>query len=247
MSKQEHADIWDLLEAVPVNERALDANRVISARRENPAHSSFDVLRTRILQALQENRWRRVAVTSPTAGCGKTFTCANLAISLSRYESTRTVLMDMDLRKPNLHNVLGVKKPGAMADYLRGMLPTEDFFHVFGPNRLHIGANLAFGLNGRREEFTSELLQDPLTEEVLEMMEEDLDPDIVLFDLPPALANDDVIAFRPQYDAVLVIAGGGLTKAQEIRMVTKRLGADKPILGVVLNQADGLSVETYGY
>lgn len=247
MSKQEHADIWDLLAPVPVNERALEANRVITARRDDPAHGSFDVLRTRIHHALRDNGWRRVAVTSPTAECGKTFTCANLAISFSRYESVRTVLMDMDLRKPSLHDVLGVKKPGSMGDFLRGLLPSERFFNVFGENRLNIGANLAFGLNGRPEAFTAELLQDPLTEEVLEMMEEDLDPDIVLFDLPPALANDDVIAFRPLYDAVLIIAGGGQTKAQDIRMVTKRLGADKPILGVVLNRAEGVSVSTYGY
>ncbi len=245
MARYDKADMWDHLPTIPVNVKALDANHVITARRDDPAYNAFDVLRTRMSQALKERGWRRVAVTSPTADCGKTFTCVNLAITLSRYENARTVLLDLDLRKPNLHKVLGVSKPPSMGDFLRGLTPVEDHFCVFAANKLKIGENLAIGLNGKPEPFASELLQDPLTEEVLEMLEEDLQPDIVLFDLPPVLANDDVLAFRSQFDAVLIVAGGGSTKSDEVRMVQKRLGEDVPILGVVLNKAEGSSVSHY--
>ncbi len=247
MANPQSSEIWEALRPFPINPRHLRAQRLIAAGREDPAHTAFDVLRTRILQPLRANGWRRVAITSPTPDCGKTFTVANLAIALSRYDNFNTVLLDLDLRKSALHRVFGVRDPGSMGDYLRGLVATEAHFRVPGDNRLHIGRNLAIGFNGRREEFASELMQDPLTEEVLEELEEALEPDIMLFDLPPILTNDDVIAFRPQFDAALVVAGGGLTRARELRLVERQLGPDKPILGVVLNKAEGSTLHSTYY
>lgn len=231
--------MWDGLASFAIDPAHLSANKIITAGRDDPAYTAFDVLRTRLLQAMKDNGWKRVAVTSPTPNCGKTFTAVNLAITLSRYSTFRTLLMDMDMRNSSLHKVLGVRNPGSVGDYLRGLVSTEEYFRVPSRNGLHIGRNLAVGLNGKREDFASELMQDPLSEEVLEMMEEDLEPDIILFDLPPVLMNDDVIALRPQFDAALIVAAGGMTTASELRLVSRHLGDEKPILGVVLNKADG--------
>ncbi len=247
MTSPETEQMWRALGRFAIDPRHLRAQRVITASRDDPAHTAFDVLRTRLLQPMRERGWRRIAITSPTPDCGKTFTAANLALTLSRIDNFRTVLMDMDLRKSSLHRVLGVRDPGSMGDYLRGLVATEAHFRVPERNRLHIGDNLAVAFNGRREDFASELMQDPLTEEVLEQMEEDLAPDIVLFDLPPVLTNDDVIAFRAQYDAVLVVAAGGATRAEELRLVERQLGEDKPILGVVLNRAEGSTLHNSYY
>jgi protein-tyrosine kinase len=93
---------------IPENEAHLEQNRIISASRHNPAHVAFDVLRTRLIQGLAEQGWRRVVITSPTKDCGKTFISTNLAISLSRQERLRTVLMDLDLRNPSVAPLLGV-------------------------------------------------------------------------------------------------------------------------------------------
>lgn len=247
MNNPETNDLWNRLKSFPIDRARLTANKIITAGRDDPAYSTFDVLRTRVLQAMKENGWKRVAITSPTPSCGKTFTAVNLAITLSRYDNFRTVLMDMDMRNSSIHRVLGVGNPGSMGDYLRGKIPIQDYFRVPGRNRLHIGSNLAVALNGTREEFASELMQDPLSEEILEEMEDDLDPDIVLFDLPPVLINDDVIAFRPQFDAVLVIASAGQTRPNELRLVARQMGEDKPILGVVLNKAEDLSLKPAYY
>ena len=247
MSNPETDAMWASLVPFAIDPHRLKANKIITAGRDDPAYTAFDVLRTRILQPLKENGWKRVAITSPTPDCGKTFTAVNLAITLSRYDGFRTVLMDLDMRNSSLHRVLGVRDPGSMGNYLRGMTATEAHFRVPGKNDLHIGANLAVAMNGKREEFASELMRDPLTEEILEAMEDDLEPDLVLFDLPPVLMNDDVIAFRPQFDAVLVVAGGGATRASELKLVERHLGPDKPILGVVLNKADGSTLHNSYY
>ena len=105
---------WSALTPFPVDLAHLDRHRIVTARREDPAHTAFDILRTKLVQTLAERGWSRVAITSPTKDCGKTFTAANLAISLSRQEALRTVLLDCDLRRPSLHKVMGVKTPGSI-------------------------------------------------------------------------------------------------------------------------------------
>ncbi len=251
LARPEHlprvVNIWGNLLTIPVDEALLNRNLVITASRQNPAHGAFDVLRTRLLGALADNGWNRVAITSPTQGCGKTFTAVNLAVTLSRYDNCRTVLMDMDMRHPAIARYLGVTDPPSMADYLRGLTPTEAFLRKPGQNMLHIGDNLAIGLNGRVEGYAAELFHDPKATEVLTRLQVDVRPDIVLFDLPPALAQDDVIAFRPHFDCLLLVVGGGTTTARQMKETIRRIGEDKPVVGVVLNKAEGEDLNDYAY
>lgn len=240
-------DSWDHLRVLTLNAAHLSKHRIITADRSDPSHTAFDVLRTRLLQALDEHGWKRVAITSPTKDCGKTFTAANLAISLSRQENCRTLLMDMDLRNPSLAKVLGVQAPGRMGDFLRGEVPMQDYLRRMGPNNQRIGRNMAVALNDAKENYASELMQQPKTREVLRDLEERLDPDVILYDLPPALYHDDVIAFRPHFDGVLLVIGGGITTKDEVKEVERRLGEDTPLLGVVLNKSEGAGTSKYSY
>ncbi|SFD71841.1 Chromosome partitioning ATPase, Mrp family, contains Fe-S cluster [Roseivivax sediminis] len=239
--------IWDTMSSFPVDERELDRNRIITASRHDPAHASFDVLRTRLMQALSERQWSRVAVTSPTQGCGKTFTTANLGISLSRQSGLRTVVLDLDLRRPGLHEVFGLSNPGPLGAVLRGTTPPEAHLRRLGPNGFHAGRDIAFGFNDAPEPYAAELLQDSRTARALDTIEERLAPDVMLFDLPPALVSDDVLALRPCFDAVLLVVGGGLTNQSEIRAVEQRLGENTPLLGVILNRAEGTNSRKYAY
>ncbi|MBV2359549.1 CpsD/CapB family tyrosine-protein kinase [Thalassococcus sp. CAU 1522] len=238
---------WRGLKSFTVRERHLELNRIITASRHNPAHAAFDVLRTRLLQALSDRGWKRVAITSPTQDCGKTFTAANLAISLSRQENCRTLLLDFDLRRPSLHSVMGFANPGSIGDMLRGATHPGDHLVRMGKNTIHAGRNIAFGFNDTTEPYAAELLQDPRTRQTLAAIERDMAPDVMLFDLPPALLYDDVIAFRPMFDGVLLVVGGGMSTDKEIKQVEHRLGEDTPLLGMVLNKAEGSSVKKYNY
>lgn len=239
--------LWSALGEITVDESHLHRNRIITARRDDPAHTAFDVLRTRLLQALHEHGWKRIAITSPGQGCGKTFTAANLAISLSRQENCRTLLLDCDLRRSTLHQVMGVDRPGSLGDMLRGRTSPEDHLKRMGRNPVQAGRNIAFGFNDVMEPYASELLQDPRTAETLHRIETGFGTDVMLFDLPPALFYDDVIAFRPMFDGVLLVIGGGLTTEKEIKDVERRLGADTPLLGMVLNKAEGTEMDRYTY
>lgn len=239
--------VWDNLRTFPVDERLLERNHVITAARQDLAHTAFDVLRTRLLQGLRQNGWSRVAITSPSKDCGKTFTAANLALSLSRQENCRTILLDFDMRRPSLDGVFGVENSGTLADMLRGEVAPEDHLRVMGKNTLDIGRNVAFGFNDKVEPYASELLHDSVTAEVLDDMQHRFNADVVLFDMPPALYHDDVMAARNLFDGVLLVVGGGITKASEVKDVERRLGADTPFLGSILNFSEGPGITKYSY
>ncbi|MFD1195096.1 CpsD/CapB family tyrosine-protein kinase [Seohaeicola saemankumensis] len=232
-------DAWNDMAHISVNEALLDRNLVITASRNDPAHSAFEVLRTRLMMALAEKGWTRVAVTSPTDGCGKTFTAVNLAIALSRYDSCRTVLLDMDMRRPgDMARMLGAQAPGSMAEFLRGGRAVESHLLRMGQNLLKIGPNLAIGLNDRVESYASEILKHPDTTRVLERMTAELKPDVVLYDMPSVLSHDDLLAFRQHFDAVLLVSGGGITTADDLSEVMRQMGETIPLLGVVLNRGE---------
>ena len=241
------SETWDSLRLLPVAPAVLERNLVITAGRRNPAHGAFDVLRTKLVQAMADRGWRRLGITSPTKGCGKSFVAVNLAVTLSRYDNYRTVLLDMDLRLSSLAHKLGISNPGFMADFLTGQVAANDLFYRVGPNPLRIGPSLAIGLNGRPEPFAAELFQNSKTAEALKRMEAMLAPQMVLFDLPPALAQDDVLSLKPHLDCILMVAGGGITTTRDLQTASRRLGDGLPILGVVLNKAEGNVIMDYTY
>ena len=56
-----------------------------------------------------------------------------------------------------------------------------------------------------------------------------------------------MIALRPLYDCILMVVGGGKTTPRELRESIRRIGEDKPVLGMILNKADGEGVDEYAY
>ena len=230
----DRAGRWrDLQEvSLDLSQRKLRKERLVAIdRRDAHLSGSFDMLRTRLITALKANGWRRVAITSPTAGCGKTFCAINLAISLSRLQAVRTVLLDLDLRAPGIAGALGLQPTAPMSDLLTGA--RDMHAHL-----VRIGGNLALGLNDTPIPDSAETLQAPQTARALKAMQLDLRPDVVLYELPPALGHDDLFAFLPQIDAVLLIADGTHTTAEDISACERILSDRTPLLGVVLNKAD---------
>lgn len=64
-----------------------------------------------------------------------------------------------------------------------------------------------------------------------------LEPDLMIFDLPPALASDDVLALAPQLDAVLLVIDGTQSAPDRVRACLRLFEGQVPVLGTVLNRA----------
>ncbi len=231
--------VWESLTPVTLNPENLAGNGLFVNANQSPVTASFDILRTRILQAMEQNGWRRIAITSPTHGCGKSFLAANLALSLARLGNVRTVLMDLELRHPDLARLMGVNA-GPIRDVLSAEQPLESHLRRFGKT-------LALALNSVPVAAAAEMLHEKSTVETLRAMMEHLDPAIAVFDLPPALGSDDVLTLLPQMDAVLLVADGTQTSAEDIRACERLFEGRIPLLGVVLNRTDDRKTARYRY
>ncbi|MFN7224612.1 MAG: CpsD/CapB family tyrosine-protein kinase, partial [Paracoccaceae bacterium] len=222
--------VWESLNSLPIDAHHLAGNGLFTEPDQSPAGSAFDILRTRISQAMQDRGWRRIGITSPTHGCGKSFTAANLALALARRPDSRVVLIDLDLRRPGLHTLFGASSPGALRDFLDGSQPMESRF-------LRVGKTLAVAFNGEAMPDASDILHSANTAQALDAMETQLDPEITVMDLPPILVSDDVLAMKGKVDAVLIVADGTQTTAKDIRACEALLDKRIPLMGVVLNRA----------
>lgn len=213
-------------------------NRIVSFE-GGPLATSFDVLRTRILLQMRTNNWRRLAITSPGAACGKTMTSLNLAFSLARQPEVRNILVEMDMRRPAMAKTLGLKKQQLFSRVLGGNESPED--HL-----VRYGTNLAIGTNYRPATNPAELLMNPRTGEVLAAIEERYDPTLMIFDMPPMLAGDDTMAFLDQVDCVLLVGAAESTTIKEVDLCEQDLARHTNVLGVVLNKCRYLD-EGQGY
>lgn len=229
---------WMALAEIAPSPQRLASKRIVALDKNAPEHAPFDVLRTRLLSAMREHKWRTVAITSPSKGCGKSTVCLNLAFSLARQPDTRTLVVDFDMRAPALATILGVDHAPSLNDLIAGR--TDAASHL-----LRFGDNLAFALNGRRIENSAELLQGQRAATLLDDMIAAYKPDIVLMDTCPMLVSDDVISMLPLTDAVLMVAAGGLSKAHEIVECERLIEGRSHFLGVVLNRSENVGLASY--
>lgn len=198
--------------------------------RDTESAKAIDLLRTRMLHTLRAQGWRRVAIAAPTSGCGATWVTTNLAQGLARIPNSRTIVMDLNFRKPGVAQALALPVQGDMAGFLSGRLPGHR--HL-----LRLTDGLAVGLNGASTAVGSEVLHNPTAAKVIDTMMEDSRADVALFDLPPVLEHDDLTAFLPQVDGVLLVADGTRTTAKDLAACEKILAGHTQLLGVVLNRA----------
>lgn len=235
------ARVWESLSPVQLDTEKLAGNGLFPIPSNQPAALAIDQLRSKLLHGLATQGWKRIAVTSPTHGCGKSFVATNLALSLARRPASRTALIDLDLRAPRLADLLGLPDAPVLEEFLSGEQPLESVFRRFG-------RTLALGLNGAPVEMAAETLHSPETAIALSAMAEQLDPEVVIYDMPPALGTDDVLAMAPSLDAVLLVVDGTKTSPDEVRACERLFEGRIPLMGVVLNRAQdrAASRHTYG-
>ena len=225
---------------IPVSRDFLSENRIITGDGNDTFSHAYKVLRTRVWQQMRGNGWSTLAVTSANPGEGKTLTAINLAISLSRMEIGRTViLVDLDMRRPRIHDYFGFWPEHGVNDYLQGNIPLDDI--IVDPG---IGDMLLLPGNVPVVN-SSEILSSPRMQRLLQEIKVRFPSRLVIFDLPPVLATDDVLVLAPSIDALLLVIEEGKCKADEIRRTVELL-KDTKLLGTVLNKSEE-SDQVYGY
>jgi len=212
----------------------LERNRIISFTKSDARTVSFDRLRTQLIRRMKENGWRTLAVTSPTAGCGKTTTAVNLSMSIAHQTEQTVLLADLDLRSPKVASYLGLPKSATLIDYLDGNAQLSEVFVNPSIPRLTLLPNDKPIVNAAERIMTSRM------KDLVSDMRNRYDSRLVIFDLPALLTTDDAMAFLPEVDCVLVVFENGVSTKSEIRDAF-RLLQNTPIVGSVLNKGERVS------
>ncbi len=233
-------EAWAGLSVFSPKPAHLEDMRIV-AHLPGPLSGPFEIMRTKLLLQMRANNWRRIAITSPTSGCGKTTMSVNLAFCLARQTELRVMLIDLDLRRPSVAPTLGVTRDLQLSRALAGETPVE-------AHMMRIGANFAFAVNKSPTSNSAELLQGVHAAEVLDRIEAEYAPDIILFDTAPMLVADDTIGFLDQVDCALLIAAAERSTLEEVGKCEAELTARTNVLGVVLNKCRYRDkAENYGY
>jgi len=220
----------------------LEAARIVAHGASGEHGRYYDMLRTQVLQEMDKKSWQFLAVTSPTAACGKTVTACNLAMSIARLPERSVLLVDLDLRKPMVADYLGLGEAGGVLNVLEGRatLQATVLQASIGPNNLLVLPGSAASSS------SSEWMASQTMSTLLEAIKRDFRSRIVIFDLPPLLLGDDVISILPRMDAMLLVAGVGSTSVSDIKESQKHLQRT-PVVRVVVNKVTGTAASYYGY
>lgn len=216
----------------------LERNRVVAHQKTHVASWAFDVLRTQVLQKMDEHGWRTLAVTSPSTESGKTLVAVNLALSIAQQSQRTALLVDFDLRRPSVARVLGLNQPASLNEVLTSDADVSQA--MVSPGIEH----LAVLPTNRPMSHTSELLSSAGVSNLIGELRQRYDDRIVVFDLPPMLAADDVMAVLPHIDCVLMIVGSGVSTKAEIDEAMTRV-ARANLIGVVLNKDVAPALQDY--
>ena len=205
---------------------------VTALRPKSVESESYRGVRTQLYFSTQGRGHQVIQVTSPNPGDGKSTLAANLAVSIAQ-SGKRTVLIDCDFRKPQVHKIFGLGKVEyGLASVVAGLAPIAKALRRSPVDNLDLMAC------GPRPENPAELLTSPRFQQTLADLRDAYD--FVVVDTPPVLAVSDPTAVAPRVDGIILVFR--MTKyarpaAERTREQLGAIGAN--ILGVVVNGGGG--------
>lgn len=201
---------------------------------------AFRSLRTSLLLSTAGHPPRCIVLTSATPSEGKTTAAGNLAAILAQRD-TRVLLIDGDLRRPNIHHRFGLNGKIGLTTVLTGATKLEETVQSVPEI-----PNLYILPSGPVPPFPTEMLSSGAMEAILKRCEEIYD--YIVIDSPPILSVTDGVILARQADAVVLVVRHGKSSKHVVRRardILLRAGAG--ITGIVLNAVDLNSPEYYGY
>jgi protein-tyrosine kinase len=189
---------------------------------------NFKTLRSQILFPKNGERPRTIMVTSAFPGEGKTFVSANLAVSLALGIDEYVLLVDCDLRKPNLHNMLGYTNTEGLYEYLVSRRGLPDLIV-----RTRIG-KLSLLTAGTSSANAAELLASAMMKGFLEEVKGRYQDRFIIIDTTPSQGATEANVLANHVDGIIFVVMARKSPREPIQRSIESLGKKK-ILGIVFN------------
>ncbi|MBB6671697.1 CpsD/CapB family tyrosine-protein kinase [Cohnella nanjingensis] len=208
---------------------STNKHKLIAAATPSSRHAeAYRTLRANIQFASRDREMRVILVTSAGEGEGKTMTAGNLAVLYAQM-GKRTLLVDANLRKPELHRYFNVSARQGITD----LLSEESDWEQAVQTDAYPGLSLLAA--GSPTAFPSEMLASERFARLLERLRTRFD--MIIVDSASVLGSSDTQFIAALSDGiVLVVRPGRVTRAEGRQAIAKLELADADVIGVVLNR-----------
>lgn len=205
-----------------------DETLIVAHQPRHPIAESYRRLRTNLRFSSVNEPLQIMLVTSAAPSEGKTTTAANLAVAVAQ-AGHRVILVDADLRKPQLHKLFGLNKGPGLTDALLSEADTAFFVRDTAVPNLRIVTSGSIPPN------PAELLGSQPMQHLLQQLRQVTD--LVIVDAPPLLAVTDAqVLVNHVQGVLLVVNAGSTTRALLSNAAAALVQVEARLLGVVLNQ-----------
>lgn len=211
----------------------LKQHRIIAGDSQGEVARAYKVLRTQVSQRMRQHGWRTLGVTSPGPGEGKTLTAINLSISLALERNQTVLLVDANLGQPSIHSCLGFDVEQGLREHLLDGTPLQQ---ILVQPRI---PGLVILPGSTPLSSSSETLSSRPMLQLVQELKRRYPMRWVIFDLPPVLVSDDVLAIAPYIDAMLLVVEEGKTLRPELARAAELVQAsNQNLIGTVLNNSE---------
>jgi polysaccharide biosynthesis transport protein len=208
-----------------------------------PAAEAYRALRTAIQLSVADNPLRVLLITSPLGGDGKTTISYNLAVSFAQH-GRKVLLLDSDMRKPNVHNLFRATRNDGLSEVLTGGI---SFARAIRPHDYL--KNLYLLPSGATPPNPAELIDSRRFDALIEEAKSQFD--LVIIDSPPILMVTDPVILSTKTDGTIIVLRSQKTTGPVLKRAVEVLShSPGRKLGFVINGMDTKSVEyyySYGY
>ncbi len=256
VQKQDETHVEKQIEkhaAPPIPDRGVSLAHVdnpmiaILSDPHSPVSEEYRKLKSAVVDFAQQGRFNNVIMVTSSVSCeGKSLTTINLAVTLAQEFDHTVLLIDADLRKPSIHDYLGIKNELGLSDYLAGKAELGSLLIRTALGRLSL---LTAGTPQRNpvELFSSQRMK----EFVVEIKNRYPDRFIII-DTPPILPFAETRSLTSIADGVIFVVREGHATGENVAEALKSIHKSKLICSVyndaTMASLDGRShYYYYGY
>lgn len=186
-----------------------------------------------------DGNFKVLQFTSSLAGAGKTTFVSNIAYLMAK-KGKRTVIVDLDLRKPKLNRVFKVSNENGITDYLAGRISYEDLVKYDEKFKIH------YVVSGEKTTAVVNVLEAQKLKDLIARLRTEYD--YVILDSPPVLAVSDSLYIARLSDGVIFVVAQNEAKRAVINEAVATLKQNNVnIIGSVFTQVDVKESELYAY
>ncbi len=213
-----------------------NSKRILSKESSFDIHESYKELRTNIMFSLPVSGCKVISVTSGIASEGKSTTCFNVAITFAE-TGAKVIVVDCDLRRPNVANLLQIKKDKGLSNVLIKDCSLEDA--IIATEYTNLDTLVA----GKIPPNPAELLSSAPMKELIDTLKQRYD--YIFLDTPPVNVVTDASLLTKLVDGyIIVVKQFRAEKTALVETVRKLNFVDAKILGFILN---GVRYTKMGY